>query len=128
MSSLSLHQNATQQIFEHAKWLRNNVTLTESILWEEVRNKKLGVKFRRQHPLGAYVVDFYCHELRLVIELDGEYHTSVHQQGVDQEKDLELLGSGSTVLRINDKEVLEKLPGVIELLKLTVSDLKKNII
>jgi len=128
MSSLSLHQNATQQIFEHAKWLRNNVTLTESILWEEVRNKKLGVKFRRQHPLGAYVVDFYCHELRLVIELDGEYHTSIHQQGVDQEKDLELLGSGSTVLRINDKEVLEKLPGVIELLKLTVSDLKKNII
>ncbi|MFZ1715171.1 MAG: DUF559 domain-containing protein [Saprospiraceae bacterium] len=125
---MSLHQNATQQIFEHAKWLRNNVTLTESILWEEVRNKKLGVKFRRQHPLGAYVVDFYCHELRLVIELDGEYHTSVHQQGVDQEKDLELLGSGSTVLRINDKEVLEKLPGVIELLKLTVSDLKKNII
>ncbi|MBL0113299.1 MAG: endonuclease domain-containing protein [Saprospiraceae bacterium] len=107
MSSLSLHQNATQQIFEHAKWLRNNVTLTESILWEEVRNKKLGVKFRRQHPLGAYVVDFYCHELRLVIELDGEYHTSVHQQGVDQEKDLELLGSGCTVLRINDKEVLE---------------------
>lgn len=102
--------------------------MTESILWEEVRNKKLGVKFRRQHPLGAYVVDFYCHELRLVIELDGEYHTSVHQQGVDQEKDLELLGSGSTVLRINDKEVLEKLPGVIELLKLTVSDLKKNII
>ena len=128
MSSLSLHQNATQQIFEHSKWLRNNVTLTESILWEEVRNKKLGVKFRRQHPLGAYVVDFYCHELRLVIELDGEYHTSVHQQGVDQEKDLELLGSGCTVLRINDKEVLEKLPGVIELLKLTVSDLKKNII
>jgi very-short-patch-repair endonuclease len=128
MSSLSLHQNATQQIFEHAKWLRNNVTLTESILWEEVRNKKLGVKFRIQHPLGAYVVDFYCHELRLVIELDGEYHTSVHQQGVDQEKDLELLGSGCTVLRINDKEVLEKLPGVIELLKLTVSDLKKNII
>ena len=128
MSSLSLHQNATQQIFEHAKWLRNNVTLTESILWEEVRNKKLGVKFRRQHQLGAYVVDFYCHELRLVIELDGEYHTSIHQQGVDQEKDLELLGSGSTVLRINDKEVLEKLPGVIELLKLTVSDLKKNII
>ena len=102
--------------------------MTESSLWEEVRNKKLGVKFRRQHQLGAYVVDFYCHELRLVIELDGEYHTSIHQQGVDQEKDLELLGSGCTVLRINDKEVLETLPGVIELLKLTVSALTNNLI
>jgi len=61
--------------FENAKRMRKEPTHEEYVLWEELRNRKLlNYKFRRQHPLNKYIADFYCHELNLVIELDGNYH------------------------------------------------------
>lgn len=56
---------------ELARQLRKNMTLGEVILWQEIRNRKLGVQFHRQVPIKEYIVDFYCHELLLVIEIDG---------------------------------------------------------
>jgi cyclase len=61
-------------IFERADGLRKNPTEEEKILWERLKAKKLGVKFRRQHPIWNYIADFYCHELKLVIEVDGSIH------------------------------------------------------
>jgi len=71
----NLHKYASAKIFQHAKALRRSSTEAEERLWVELRNKKLkGLKFRRQHPIDKWIVDFYCHEKKLVIELDGSVH------------------------------------------------------
>ena len=59
---------------EFARFLRNNSTLSEVLLWKQIKNKSLGVEFKRQVPILEYIVDFYCQELRLVIEVDGNTH------------------------------------------------------
>jgi len=64
----------TQQASIKAKQLRQSMTPAEALLWAKVRNNQLGVKFRRQTPIGHYIADFYCHELKLIIELDGHHH------------------------------------------------------
>ena len=63
---------ASKVIFQRAEVLRNSQTASEKVLWEYLRAKPLGHKFRRQHPLFAFVVDFYCHSLKLAIEVDGD--------------------------------------------------------
>lgn len=65
---------ASNFIFENAKELRKDLTHSEQTLWDHLRTKPLGYKFRRQHPLGIYIADFYCHALKLVIEIDGSIH------------------------------------------------------
>ena len=57
-----------------ARYLRKEETETEKILWEEIRNSRLGIKFRRQHPIDMYILDFYAPEIKLAIELDGSIH------------------------------------------------------
>jgi very-short-patch-repair endonuclease len=70
----SMNEGAYPQIFRNARTLRKRMTISEKALWMEVlSNKKmLGYKFRRQHAFNRYIIDFYCHELKLCIELDGE--------------------------------------------------------
>lgn len=65
---------ASNIIFKNAKALRKRQTDAERLLWQQINEKKLGVKFRRQHPISFYIVDFYCHEVKLIIELDGGIH------------------------------------------------------
>ena len=65
----SMFYGASPLIFERAKKLRNKTTESEGMLWNRINGKQLGVKFRRQHPLSNYIADFYCHELKLIIEL-----------------------------------------------------------
>ena len=95
-----------------AKTLRRNSTDAERKLWYSIRSKQLdGLKFRRQHPLGNYVVDFVCLEKRLIIELDGGQHA------INKEKDIErdnwLKNEGYTVLRFWNNDVLDNLDGVL---------------
>jgi len=71
----SMWKGAPTISFLKANELRDKMTLSERQLWSELeKNKLLGVKFRRQHPIGVYIVDFYAHKLKLIIELDGKYH------------------------------------------------------
>ena len=65
---------ASRIIFENARGLRKKMTEAEKILWGYLKTKPNGYKFRRQHPLGFYIADFYCHKLKLVIEVDGSIH------------------------------------------------------
>lgn len=66
---------ASPNSFDKAKLLRNNMTEAEKILWEKLKNRNIfKARFRRQHPIGIFIVDFYCHDYKLVIELDGEIH------------------------------------------------------
>ncbi len=91
--------------FENAKRMRKDPTHEEYVMWEEVRNRKLlNYKFRRQHPLNMYIADFYCHELALVIELDGKYHEHTDMIEKDKKRTEDLLGLDITVYRITNKE------------------------
>lgn len=72
----NLHKGATGKLYEYGRELRRTSTKAEKILWEHLRDKRMnGLKFRRQPPLDKYIADFYCHEKKLVIELDGSVHT-----------------------------------------------------
>jgi very-short-patch-repair endonuclease len=94
-------------------FLRKNPTLAERILWQRLRNRKLqGLKFRRQHPIGEYIVDFYCHELRLIIEIDGSIHEQKSESDGERQIDLEQLGY--RVLRFGNKEIYQNIQTVLE--------------
>ncbi len=90
------------------KDLRNNPTKAESRLWMFLKNRQLGGnKFRRQHSIGDYILDFYCPEEKIGIELDGEIHHLIHQKEYDNEKNLFLEAYGIKVLRFENELVLE---------------------
>lgn len=96
-----------------AKNLRKNTTDTERHLWRHLRAKRFaGLKFRRQAPIGPYIVDFVCHEKRLVIECDGGQHASQVDQ--DQKRDRWLVIQGFKVLRFWDHEVLQNTEAILE--------------
>jgi very-short-patch-repair endonuclease len=99
--------------------LRQNSTKAEDFLWQQLRNTKLnGFKFKRQHSIGNYIVDFYCASKRLIIELDGEVHNAKDQQEKDQLRDLNLTGMGFQVLRFTNDQVLFEIENVkAEILK-----------
>ena len=113
-----MHHQASAAIFQRARLLRAKETPAEKKLWEEVKGKKLGgVRFRRQHPIGRYILDFYCHSSKLGIELDGAYHQDKLQQWVDADRTLFLEGLGLRIIRFTNEEVLENLAEVIKTIK-----------
>ncbi len=69
-----MHSGASKPLYQMARELRNNATHAETILWGYLKTKPLNHKFRRQHPYSIYILDFYCHSLQLVIEVDGSIH------------------------------------------------------
>jgi type I restriction enzyme M protein len=100
------------------KKLRNNSTPAEAKLWTLLSGKKLeGRKFRRQHSVANYILDFYCPSEKLAIELDGEYHNTITQAEYDQERDLFLNYCGIKVLRFENKEVFNHPEAVLENVK-----------
>ena len=93
-----------ESIRSRAKELRKQPTSAEKILWEYLRDRRLlGLKFRRQHPLGTYIVDFYCPAFRLVVEIDGEIHR--YQEADDQARTDQLEQKGYKVIRFWNFEV-----------------------
>jgi len=100
---------------ENARELRENATMAEEALWTQLRNRRLeGWKFRRQAPWGRYILDFYCREARLVVEIDGSIHCA--QQEYDSNRDEELASVGITVLRFSNTKVLTQMSEVKEAL------------
>jgi very-short-patch-repair endonuclease len=78
---------ADQTTLDLAKGLRRNMTPSEKALWQRLRSNKIaGLKFRRQHPVKYYIADFYCHEARLVIEVDGPIHDRIDRREHDQQR------------------------------------------
>nr|WP_315142602.1 endonuclease domain-containing protein [uncultured Flavobacterium sp.] len=111
-------KGASSHIFINAKKLRESQTEAEGKLWLELRGNQIeGFKFRRQHPLGLYVVDFYCHALRLVIEIDGEYHFTQEQKMLDENRTKDIEFQGLKVIRFTNQEVLNELSKVVEKIK-----------
>ena len=95
-----------RELVKKARELRNNMTLAEIILWSRLRSKKVdGYKFRRQEPIYDYVVDFYCHELKLIIEVDGEIHTYAETSESDLKRDNILKINGYHIVRLSNREI-----------------------
>jgi very-short-patch-repair endonuclease len=90
-----------------ARRLRRTMSLPEVLLWNQLRGKPLGVKFRKQHPIGDYVVDFYCAEKRLAVEIDGIAHNLGDRPARDDRRDAWLHMQGIDVLRVSAAEVLK---------------------
>ena len=88
---------------EYAKELRKNSTLSEVLLWQQIKNKALGVQFHRQVPMLEYIVDFYCHELMLAIEIDGDSHLYKYEYDIKRQGELEK--EGVVFLRFTDLEI-----------------------
>ena len=108
-----MYLGASPEIFERAKALRKKMTKAEKLLWEELRNKQLGgYKFRNQHPILKFVLDFYCHNCRLGIEVDGESHDSNGQQFYDQDRTEILSEYDIKVLRFRNEEVFTNIDAV----------------
>jgi very-short-patch-repair endonuclease len=99
--------------------LRTRQTDAENLLWRRLRGKQLaGVKFRRQHPIGKYIVDFVCLKKRLILEIDGGQHAL--EKDKDDERAKWLTAEGYHILRFWNNEVLENLPGVLETVRLAL--------
>jgi very-short-patch-repair endonuclease len=100
-------------IFERAKYLRENMTDTEKILWNELKLNKIdGYRFKAQHPIDIYVVDFYCHKAKLVIEIDGKMHE--FQKNEDISRADEIKSFGLKVIRFSNNDIRKNLTNVIE--------------
>lgn len=95
---------------EQRKGLRNNATPQEIIMWSRLKGNQLGHKFRRQHGIGKYIVDFYCPEKKLIIELDGSQHID---SGYDKMRSEYLESLGCKIIRFWDNEVNTNIDGVL---------------
>jgi very-short-patch-repair endonuclease len=105
-----------------ARQLRQEQTLTEAKLWQVLRSRQLkSYKFRRQHPIGRFIVDFCCPELRFIVEVDGAVHQQQDQICRDEERTAMLQSMGYRVYRLTNEEVETNLPGVLDTLYQTLA-------
>ena len=115
------------QLLQFAKSMRHAATDAENLLWQILRAKRfMNLKFRRQHVIKPYIVDFYCHEIGLVIELDGGQHGTVDAIEYDAERTKFLETLGLRVVRYWNHDVLGRTDVVLEDLWQVCSELKEN--
>jgi len=118
-----IHYEGPRRV-SRARELRRTQTEAEEILWASVRNRQLGgYKIRRQEFLNEIIVDFYCTEKRLSIEIDGPYHGSPDKQASDKIRDQELFEHGFEILRFTNDQVLHNLGWVLETILTTLNRL-----
>ena len=97
------------------KYLRNNSTNAEKLLWSKLKGSQvLEYKFRRQQGIGSYIVDFYCPEVKLAIEIDGETHIKPDEVEYDKNRQYEIEELGIQFLRFTNRDVLDNLDGVLQ--------------
>jgi very-short-patch-repair endonuclease len=108
-----------------AETLRKRATPAEALLWQALRGRACGgMKFRRQHAVGPFILDFYCPEARLVVEVDGEIHDSPDTQEHDALRSEHLERYGYRVLRVRNAEVISDLPGVLALIERAAKEVR----
>jgi very-short-patch-repair endonuclease len=105
-------RGTTPDIVAAARRLRQNLTPAEERLWQAIKNSQLnGLRFRCQHPVGSFILDFYCPQCRLVVEVDGEIHN--HQVEYDTARTMQLNQFGYRVVRFSNQDVMTNLDGVL---------------
>ena len=121
-----MHYGAPQEIFQIAERLRRDMTEAEKIIWERVCKNQLEVRIRRQHPIWKFIADFYCHELKLVIEIDGEIHLSNERREYDVSRNIILNEFGIEIIRFTNKQVINETNWVISQIKSKIELLKQK--
>jgi len=111
VKNIVANQKVTAQKLQRAKELRREMTPAEKLLWQEVRAKKLGVRFRRQQVIQGFIVDFYCHQAALVVEVDGDVHDL--QKEEDERREKVLSEMGLKIVRFRNDEVMRGLSAVV---------------
>ena len=117
---------AIKPIFERAEQLRKNPTYEEKLLWQVLKVNQLGVRFKRQHPIWLYIADFYCHELKLVIEVDGSIHDVKEVMDHDKLREEDIISFGIKVIRFRNKEIRTEIEIVIDKIRIIISEIKAN--
>ena len=116
----TMYFGANPDILEKANALRKNMTSTEKLLWNRLKNKQvLNLRFRRQHPIDIFIADFYCHAARLVIELDGEIHKT--QTDYDKGRTAEIGRFEIQVIRFKNNEIENDIENVIKRIEKTIT-------
>ena len=122
-----MNKKMNPQLLQFAKSLRHAATDAENLLWQRLRAKRfMALKFRRQHEIKPYIVDFYCHEIGLVVELDGSQHGTDEAIEYDAERTKFLEALGLTVVRYWNHDVLGQMDVVLEDLWLKCTELKNT--
>ena len=124
---MNMHYDADPMLFEKAEELRARMTPAEEILWNVIKINEWHVKFRRQHPLWKYIADFYCHKVKLVIELDGGYHENREVKIYNAAREDKIKQFGITVLRFKNEEVINNIQTVLNKIGETINLLKSNV-
>lgn len=120
----SMWKGAPFENFKLASQLKLSMTEAELTVWERLKNKQFrGYKFRRQHPIHLFIVDFYCHELKLILEIDGEYHEKPEQRLADKERSELLEYQGLSIIRFTNEEVLNSMDLVLKKLEEKINSL-----
>jgi len=104
--------------------LRNNSTLSEALLWQHIKNRQIeGYKFLRQKPIDDYIVDFFCRELMLAVEVDGVSHEYKMESDLDRQRRLESLGIKT--IRFMDIDIKKNMDGVLKLLRQCIAEIEE---
>jgi very-short-patch-repair endonuclease len=109
---------------QFARELRKNSTLSEILLWQQIKEKSLGYQFHRQIPIDEYIVDFYCHELMLAIEIDGNSHND--KFNYDERRQIKLQSFGVSFIRFDDLNVKKNISGVIRALLNKIAEIENG--
>jgi very-short-patch-repair endonuclease len=113
-AKIDLMRNHTDKALRSARKLRSSMSLPEVLLWRVLKQRPLGLKFRRQHPIGAFVADFYCDSARTIIEIDGIAHDMGDRPQRDASREAWLNANGLTVVRISAADVLRDVENVAQ--------------
>ncbi len=120
----SMWKGAPPTNFELSRQLRERMTTAELLMWNKLKNNQFcGYKFRRQHPIHKFIVDFYCHELKLILEIDGKYHNSEEQKSEDFKRSELLQFQGLKEIRFTNEEIINDIDLVLKKLEQEINPL-----
>lgn len=122
------HEKLADLLKENARRMRKEPTEAEDKLWQVVRNRKIaGFKFRRQHPFEGFIIDFYCDETKLGLEVDGKIHLQPAQLEYDQQREAYLNEFGIEIMRFPNEEVERNVFAVARMIKERLLERRKNL-
>lgn len=121
----TMYFKASPEIMNNAMMLRETMTTCEKLLWEKLKGKQIcGLRFRRQHPIFIFIADFYCHEVRLVVEIDGEIHNQ--QEEHDDGRSAKMEKFDIKVIRFQNYEIENNIEKVVQEIKNAVIQCLKS--
>ena len=122
----NMYYGANSFVFQKAEELRKNMTSAESIIWKHIHINPWKLKFRRQHPISNFIADFYCHPIKLIIEIDGDIHDVEEVKQYDSAREQSLKEFGLTILRFRNEEVFNNADAILEKIDETIRILQSS--